>query len=86
MRDTADTTAPNAAPEPTLTVDPASAAAGDVEGLQALLAGLVREREELRGRAAAREALEANRAAIVRAQWQLSHALIARYRPDERAA
>jgi hypothetical protein len=86
VTNTADTTAPTAAPAPTLTAEPVSAAAGDVEALQTLLSGLVREREELRGRAAAREALETNRAAIVRAQWQLSHALIARYRPDEQAA
>jgi hypothetical protein len=86
VRNTADTTARDAAPAPTLTVEPGPAAAGDVEALQGVLAGLVREREELRGCAAAREALEANRAAIVRAQWQLSHALIARYRPDEQAA
>jgi hypothetical protein len=52
-----------------------------VEALQELLGGLVREREELRGDGADQLALERNRRAIVRAQWQLSHALIARYGP-----
>jgi hypothetical protein len=33
-----------------------------------------------------RSALEQNRRAIVRAQWQLSHALIARHRPGAAAA
>jgi len=52
-----------------------------VEALQDLLGGLVREREEMRGTGADQLALERNRRAIVRAQWQLSHALIARYGP-----
>jgi hypothetical protein len=52
-----------------------------VEALQELLGGLVREREELRGAGADRVTLERNRRAIVRVQWQLSHALIARHHP-----
>ena len=57
-----------------------------VEALQELLGGLVREREALRGAGADRSTLERNRQEIVHAQWQLSHALIARYRPDVEAA
>jgi hypothetical protein len=57
-----------------------------VEALQELLGGLVREREALRVAGADRPTLEHNRRAIVHAQWQLSHALIARYRPDVEAA
>ena len=57
-----------------------------VEALQELLGGLVREREELRRMGADRSTLERNRRAIVRAQWQLSHALIARHRPGAAAA
>ncbi len=52
-----------------------------VEALQDVLGGLVREREELRVAGADRAALERNRQAIVRAQWDLSRALIARYQP-----
>jgi hypothetical protein len=52
-----------------------------VEALQDLLGGLVREREQLRERGAAPGDLEQNRRKIVRAQWQLSHAFIARYLP-----
>jgi hypothetical protein len=57
-----------------------------VEALQEQLGGLVREREELRRQAADRSTLERNRRAIVRTQWQLSHALIARHRPGAEAA
>ena len=50
-----------------------------VEGLLARIDGLARERQELRaGRAAARK-LERNRLALVRTQWELSYALIARH-------
>jgi hypothetical protein len=49
-----------------------------VEALQIRLGGLLREREELH-RAASPLALERNRRAIVRAQWDLTYALVARY-------
>ena len=49
-----------------------------VEALQNHLGGLLREREELR-EAAFPLALERNRREIVRAQWELSHALIECY-------
>lgn len=57
-----------------------------VEDLQRSLNELLREREELRAAAADRADLERNRLAIVRAQWDLSRALIARYRPSFQAA
>jgi hypothetical protein len=57
-----------------------------VEALQGILGGLVREREELRAAGASHDELERNRVAIVRAQWELSHALIARYHPDPHPA
>jgi hypothetical protein len=49
-----------------------------VEALQHHLGGLLREREQLRD-AASPLALERNRREIVRAQWDLSYALIERY-------
>ena len=49
-----------------------------VEALQIRLGGLLREREQLR-EAASPLGLERNRREIVRAQWQLSYALIERY-------
>ncbi len=52
-----------------------------VETLQEVLGSLVREREALRASGAGRAELERNRLAIVGAQWELSHALIARYHP-----
>jgi hypothetical protein len=57
-----------------------------VEALQDLLGGLVREREELRARRAHPAELERNRLAIVRAQWELAHALIERHAPQASAA
>jgi hypothetical protein len=57
-----------------------------VEVLQDVLGELVREREDLRASGADPDTLERNRLAIVRAQWQLSHALIARYHPGFQAA
>ena len=48
-----------------------------VEALLAQIDGLARERQELRGRRAAARALELNRLALVRSQWELSYALIA---------
>ena len=53
-----------------------------VEVLMDRTADLARERQDLRQRGAAPGALERNRVALARAQWQLSHALIERYRPD----
>jgi hypothetical protein len=53
-----------------------------VEVLLERTSQLARERQELRLRAADLRALERNRVALARAQWQLSHALIERYRPD----
>lgn len=58
------------------------AAAGEgtpVEALRGVLEGLLAEREQLHAAAAGRDALERNRQAIVRAQWELSRALIARH-------
>jgi len=49
-----------------------------VEALQDHLGGLLREREHLHVGGNELE-LERNRREIVRAQWELSHALIARY-------
>ena len=53
-----------------------------VEELLARTEELARERQELRARHAEPGALERNRVALARAQWQLSHALIERYRPS----
>ena len=50
-----------------------------VEHLLVRTEELARERQELRQRNAPPAALERNRVALARAQWQLSHALIARY-------
>lgn len=49
-----------------------------VEALQELLGGLLLEREQLR-RHGDTLALERNRREIVRRQWELSYALIARH-------
>jgi hypothetical protein len=49
-----------------------------VEALQDHLGGLLREREHLHVSGNELE-LERNRREIVRAQWDLAHALIARY-------
>ena len=57
-----------------------------VETLQQQLDTLVLERERLRSSSAERSELERNRLAIVRVQWELSRALIARYRPTFQAA
>lgn len=53
----------------------------EVEALQEDLGRLLREREELRANGAGRERLELNRQAIVKVQWDLSRALIARHGP-----
>lgn len=50
-----------------------------VEDLQEALEKLLREREALRTSDAEPSALERNRQAIIRTQWEFSHALIARY-------
>jgi hypothetical protein len=52
-----------------------------VEALLARIDRLARERQELRGRRAAARALERNRIALVRSQWELSYALIERHMP-----
>jgi hypothetical protein len=50
-----------------------------VESLVARLAALALEREELHSSNARPTALERNRIAIARTQWELSHALIDRH-------
>ncbi|MEK6275550.1 MAG: hypothetical protein AABM30_09450 [Actinomycetota bacterium] len=57
-----------------------------VESLNEQLGVLARERQDLRHRDASSVALEQNRVAIARAQWQLSYALIERYLPRPAAA
>jgi hypothetical protein len=52
-----------------------------VEQIEARLAQLVLRRQRLRELSADVRTLERNRQAIVGAQWELSHALIARYLP-----
>ena len=53
-----------------------------VEMLTELLGGLTLERQALRSSEASSTALERNRVAIARAQWDLSHALIERHLPQ----
>ena len=57
-----------------------------VEALTDVLSALTAERQVLRASEAGSMKLERNRIAIARAQWELSHALIERYSPVERAA
>ena len=57
-----------------------------VESLTELLRLLTTERQSLRASEAGSVALERNRVAITRAQWELSHALIERYLPAQSAA
>ena len=53
-----------------------------VEELQARIDSLVRRRQELRAAGASADLLESNRGQLVRAQWALSAALIARHRKE----
>ena len=57
----------------------------NVETLVSHLERLTRERQDLREQKGDVDALERNRLEIVEAQWDLSRALIDRYRPLERA-
>ena len=57
-----------------------------VEALTEHLGTLTHERQTLRASAGGSVALERNRVAIARAQWELSHALIERYLPAQHAA
>jgi len=50
-----------------------------VEALEARVAALALERQELRTSGAEPSALERNRVKLARAQWELSHALIEKY-------
>lgn len=52
-----------------------------VETLLERLEALTRERQELRARSAAPDALERNRLTIAQTQWELSYALIERHLP-----
>lgn len=60
----------------------------NAEELNARIAQLVAERQELRTRGAREGALERNRLQLARAQWELGHALIDRYlqQPPARTA
>ena len=60
--------------------------AQNVETLTELLGSLTLERQALRASDASSVALERNRVAIARAQWELSHALIERHLPNHSAA
>jgi len=57
-----------------------------VESLQERIGELVAERQALRARGGTTTALERNRCRIAKLQWELSRALIARYRPAEEQA
>ena len=52
-----------------------------VESLMREIAELTADRQRLREQAAAPAKLERNRVKLARKQWELSHALIARYLP-----
>ncbi len=52
-----------------------------VEDLLERIGSATTERQALRDRGAAAEAIEANRIELARLQWELSYALIERYRP-----
>ena len=53
-----------------------------VEALMARISGLTTERQSLRDEGADGARLERNRVELVRAQWELSHALIERHLPS----
>jgi hypothetical protein len=53
-----------------------------VESLMEEISGLTAERQRLREQGVNGAKLERNRVKLVRAQWQLSHALIERYLPE----
>jgi hypothetical protein len=57
-----------------------------VEALLDEISGLTVERQRLRDRGVDAAKLERNRVKLARAQWELSHALIARYHPASHAA
>jgi hypothetical protein len=58
----------------------------EVEELRELTECLVKQRQWLRAAGASRRRLEANRLELIRAQWALSAALIARYHHPGEAA
>lgn len=60
-------------------------AAHTVESLTEQLRALTNERQALHASETGSVALERNRVAIARAQWELSHALIERYLPKPAA-
>jgi len=62
-------------------MDDADVPQASVEELNAAIAALVRERQELRTSGAARDLLERNRLRLARTQQQLARGLIARYLP-----
>jgi hypothetical protein len=53
-----------------------------VEDLLGQIGALTAERQKLRDEGASGARLERNRIKLVRAQWELSHALIERHLPD----
>jgi hypothetical protein len=55
-----------------------------VDALQARVAALALERQELRTSGAQPSSLERNRVKLARAQWELSHALIEQHLPEPR--
>jgi hypothetical protein len=60
--------------------------ATSVEALTLRVAELVSERQQLREHGASETALEKNRIELVRAQWELGHALIDRHLPAAQPA
>jgi hypothetical protein len=58
----------------------------EIEQLNEEIRTLVRERQDLRTRGAAREDLERNRQRIVSCQWRLAHAFSEHYTPRPAAA
>jgi hypothetical protein len=60
--------------------------ASSVEDLQAEIGALVARRQQLHERGVGHDMLERNRRQLARCQWELSFALVERYRPEPRAA